>query len=54
MQFEEKKGVAIKSGVSNFVILAYISSKKFIDVYFYFQGYENSEVLAIIQNFTAY
>jgi hypothetical protein len=43
-----------KPGVSNFVTLAYISSKKMIYIYFYFWGYENSEGLAIIQDFAAH
>ena len=43
-----------KPGVLNFVALAYISSTKLIDIYFYGYGYGNSQVLAIIQNFTAH
>ena len=43
-----------KPGVSNFVTSAYISSKKIIDIYFYFWGYEKSKELAIIQDFTAH
>jgi hypothetical protein len=43
-----------KLGVSNSVTLAYISSKKLIDIYFYFWGYENYKGLAIIQDFTAH
>ena len=43
-----------KPGVSNFVTSAYISSKKMIDIYFYFWGYENSNGLAIIEDFTAH
>ena len=43
-----------KPGVLNSVTLDYISSKKIIDIYFYFWGYENSKGLAIIQDFTAH
>ena len=43
-----------KPGVSNFVTSAFISSKKMIDIYFYLYGYENSQGLAIIQDFTAH
>jgi hypothetical protein len=43
-----------KPGVLNFVTLAYISAMKEIHIYFYFQGYEKSKGLAIIQDFAAH
>ena len=43
-----------KPGVSNFVTTAYISSKKIIDIYFYFWGYETSKGPANIQDCTAH
>jgi hypothetical protein len=48
------KGVAKKRGVLNFITLAYVSSKKKIDIHFCCQGYENIKGLAIIQDFTAH
>jgi hypothetical protein len=38
----------------NCVTLAYISSKKMKYIYIYFQGYESSKGLAIIQDFTTH
>jgi hypothetical protein len=37
-----------KPGVLNFITLAYVSSKKMIDIHFCSQGYESSKELAII------
>ena len=34
--------------------MAYVSSKKLIDIHFYFYGYESSKGPAIIQDFTAH
>ena len=48
------KGCCKKTGVSNLVTSALISSKKMIDIHFYCSGYENSEGQAIIQEFTAH
>ena len=43
-----------KRGVLNFITLAYVSSKKMIDIHFYWYGCEKSIGLAIIQDFTAH
>ena len=43
-----------KPGVLKSKILASISSKKGIDIQFYFHWYKNSKGLAIIQDFTAH
>ena len=43
-----------KPDVLNFITLAYISSRKMIDIHFYCLGYESSKGLAIIQDFTAH
>ena len=43
-----------KPGVLNLKTLAYVSSKKMINIHFYFLGYENSKGLVIIQYFTAH
>jgi hypothetical protein len=42
-----------KRGVLIFITLAENSSKKMIDIYYYFEGYENYKGLAFIQDFTA-
>jgi hypothetical protein len=39
---------------SNWVDSAHSSCKKLIDIYFYFEGYENYKRLAIVQDFTAH
>ena len=43
-----------KTGVFDFITLAYVSSKKMTDIHFYCQIYENYKGLAIIQDFTAH
>ena len=43
-----------KPDVLTFITLAYVSSKKMIDIYFFLYGYESSKGLAIIQDFTAH
>ena len=48
------KGVAKKRGVLNFITLTYVSSEKMTDIHLYCQRNENSQGLAIIQDFTAH
>jgi hypothetical protein len=48
------KGVAKKTPFSNVVTLAKIYTKKMIAINLYSLGYENSNGLAIIQDFTAH
>jgi hypothetical protein len=43
-----------KHGVSNFISLAYISSKKMRDICFHCYRYESSKGLSIIQDLTAH
>ena len=48
------KGVVKKTGVSNFITLAYVSSKKMIDIHLYCYGHDNSKGQAIIQDLKAH